>query len=240
VHVEVLGSGPRLVLVHGSVSAGMQSWEAQRPLAGQFTLVVPTRSGYPPNPPLERIDFEDQARDLAELLQDGDHLVGHSYGGVVSLLAAARRPEAIRSLTVIEPPAFGLALDDPGVERYIDAFSAGYPREPKAYLEFFLPLVGAAFRVPAELPPALEQGARAAIAERLPSEAEIPLTELRRALFPKLVVSGGHHAAFDAVCDVLERELAAERAVVSGAGHSVPRTGEPFNDVLLDFLLRAK
>jgi pimeloyl-ACP methyl ester carboxylesterase len=240
VHVEVAGSGPRLVLVHGSVSSGWAAWEAQRPLAERFTLVVPSRSGYPPNPPLERIDFEDQARELADLLQAGDHLVGHSYGGVVSVLAAARRSEALRSLTVIEPPAFGVALGDPAVEQFLDAFRGGYPREPKAYLEFFLPLVGAAFRTPDELPPALEQGARAAIAERFPSEAEIPLAELRRAPFPKLVVSGGHHAAFDAVCDVLERELPAERAIVPGAGHSVPRTGERFNDVLLDFLLRAK
>jgi pimeloyl-ACP methyl ester carboxylesterase len=240
VHVDVLGAGPRVVLVHGSVSAGMQSWEAQRPLAERFTLVVATRSGYSPNPPLERIDFEDQADELAALLESGDHLVGHSYGGVVSLLAAARRPAALRSLTVIEPSAFGLALGDPGVERFLDAFRGGYPREPKAYLEFFLPLVGAAFRVPDELPPGLEQGARAAIAERFPSEAEIPLAELRAASFAKLVVSGGHHPAFDAVCDVLERELEAERAVVPGADHSVPRTGEPFNAVLLDFLLRAQ
>jgi pimeloyl-ACP methyl ester carboxylesterase len=240
VHVDLVGSGPRLVLVHGSVSAGSSAWEAQRPLAERYTLVVPSRSGYPPNPPLERIDFEDQAGELAGLLQPGDHLVGHSYGGVVSLLAAARLPDQLRSLSVIEPPAFGVARGHPAVERFLAAFEGGYPREPKAYLEFFLPLVGAAFRPAEQLPPALEQGARAAIAERFPSEAEIPLAALRAAPFSKLVVSGGHHPAFDAVCDVLERELEAERAVVPGAGHSVPRTGEPFNAVLLDFLLRAQ
>src|ERR671922_160525 len=235
----MLGSGPRLVLVHGSVRAGMQTWEAQRPLAERFTLVVPPRSGSPPNPPLESIDFEDQAVEIAELLEPGDHLVGHSYGGVVSLLAAARRPDALRSLTVVEPPALRLALGDPAVEAVVDAFRGDYPRDPRGYLEFFLPLVGSAIRLPDELPPALEQGARAAIAERPPNEAVIPLAELRAAPFPKLVVSGGHHAAFDAVCDVLERELEAERAVVTGAGHSVARTGEPFNAVLLDFLVRA-
>jgi pimeloyl-ACP methyl ester carboxylesterase len=217
----------------------MQTWEAQRPLAERFTLVVPSRSGYPPNPPLESIDFEDQAVEIAELLEPGDHLVGHSYGGVVSLLAAARRPDALRSLTVVEPPALRLALGDPAVEAFVDAFRGDYPRDPRGYLEFFLPLVGSAIRLPDELPPALEQGARAAIAERPPNEAVIPLAELRAAPFPKLVVSGGHHAAFDAVCDVLERELEAERAVVTGAGHSVARTGEPFNAVLLDFLVRA-
>lgn len=238
-HVESLGAGPRVVLVHGSVAYGMEAWAGQRRLAGRFTLVVPTRSGYPPNPPLERIDFEDQAVELAELLEPGDHLVGHSYGGVVSLLAAGRRPEALASLTVIEPPAFGVAANDPAVQEFMGAFSGGYPRDPAGYLEFFLPLVGAPFRAPAPLPRPLELGARAAIAERFPNEAEIPLRELRAAPFPKLVVSGGHHPAFDAVCDVLERELDAERAVVPGAGHSVARTGEPFNTVLVDFVERA-
>jgi pimeloyl-ACP methyl ester carboxylesterase len=227
------------VLVHGSVAAGLEAWQSQRPLAARYTLVVATRSGYPPNPPLERIDFEEQAAELVALLEPGDHLVGHSYGGVVSLLAAAARADALASLTVAEPPAFGVARDDPAVQAFLGAFEGGYPRDPLGYLRFFLPLVGSSIRLPDPLPAPLEHGARAAIAERFPSEAEIPLEELRAAPFPKLVVSGGHHAAFEAVCDVLERELDAERAVVSGAGHSVPRTGEPFNRVLLDFLERA-
>jgi hypothetical protein len=37
------------------------------------------------------------------------------------------------------------------------------------------------------------------------------------------VISGAHHAAFDAVCDVLEQRLEAERAILPGAGHSIPR-----------------
>ncbi|MDX6470394.1 MAG: hypothetical protein QOF75_2197, partial [Gaiellaceae bacterium] len=46
--------------------------------------------------------------------------------------------------------------------------------------------------------------------------------------------------AFDAVCDVLEERLGAERAVLPGAGHAVQRLGEPFNDVLADFVERAE
>jgi pimeloyl-ACP methyl ester carboxylesterase len=217
----------------------MDAWNAQRPLADRFTLVAVSRGGYPPNRPLERIDFEDQALELADVLEAGDHLVGHSYGGVVSLLASARRPELLRSLTVVEPPSFGIARGHPAVKAFVAAFQRGYVKEPKAYLEFFLPLVGSAMRLPDELPPALEQGARAAIAERPPEQAQIPLVAIRAAPFPTLVVSGGHHPAFDAVCDVLERELAAERAVVGGGGHSVQRTGERFNVVLVNFLPRA-
>jgi len=54
-----------------------------------------------------RQDFEEDARDIAALLGDGAHLVGHSYGAVGALYAAALRPEAVHSLTVNEPPAFG-------------------------------------------------------------------------------------------------------------------------------------
>ena len=39
---------------------------------------------------------------------DGAHLVGHSYGGLAVLFAAARRPEATLSLTLLEPATFTL------------------------------------------------------------------------------------------------------------------------------------
>jgi pimeloyl-ACP methyl ester carboxylesterase len=216
----------RVVLVHGSVGNGEATWAPLRPLADRFELVVPNRGGYPPNRPLERIDFEEQAVELEPLLEEGAHLVGHSYGGVISLLLAGRRPDAVRSLTVSEPPAFGVARGNPDVERLVSelkAFLAAGPLEPAEYLRGFLPIVGSGMTVADPLPPALEQGARAAMAERPPWEAQIPLDELAAAPFPKLVVSGAHSGAFDAVCDVLEQRLGAERAVVPGAGHSLPR-----------------
>jgi pimeloyl-ACP methyl ester carboxylesterase len=233
-HVERLGSGPRLVLVHGSVAAGWLTWNAQKPLAERFELVVPVRSGYPPNPALDAIDFEQQAVEIAALLEPGDHVAAHSYGAVVSLLAVARAPLA--SLTVVEPPAFDVARGHPAVEEFLARFEAGAPLDPRGYLEFFLPLVGSSLNLRDPLPPAIEAGARAAIAERSPHEATIPLDELATAPFPKLVVSGGHNAAFDAVCDVLEDRLGAQRAVLPGAGHSIPRLGEPFNALLEAFI----
>jgi pimeloyl-ACP methyl ester carboxylesterase len=75
--------------------------------------------------------------------------------------------------------------------------------------------------------------------ERYPWEAQPPLDELAATPFPKLVVSGGHSAAFDAVCDVLVERLDAERAVLPGAGHSVQRLGEPFNELLAAFVEQA-
>jgi hypothetical protein len=56
--------------------------------------------------------------------------------------------------------------------------------------------------------------------------------------FPKLVISGAHHPAFDAICDVLEERIGAERAVLPGAGHSIPRA-PGYDERLLEFLERA-
>jgi pimeloyl-ACP methyl ester carboxylesterase len=237
VHVEVVGSGPRLVLVHGS--GGGSGWPAQRPLAERYTLVMPTRTGYPPNPALEAIDFEVQARELLEVLEPGDHLFGHSYGGVVALLAAAEAD--VRSLAVAEPPAFGVAIENPVVARLVAEMTPLWPTdlEPEPFLRAFVERLGAGpYAAPSPLPPDMEGAVRALMVERAPWEAEIPFEELSAAPFPKLVLSGAHSEAFDAVCDVLEERLGAERAVLPGAGHSIQRA-PGFNERLKDFLLNA-
>jgi pimeloyl-ACP methyl ester carboxylesterase len=230
-----VGAVERLVLVHGSVGTGAITWSEQASFARRYELVVVERSGYPPNPPLERIDFEVQARELRELLRPGDHLVGHSYGGVIALLAA---PEVeLRSLTVNEPPAFGLARGNHAVEEFL-AKMENAPDKPREYLEFFLPIVGVDMDVPDRLSPAFEASVRAAIAERPPQEAEIPVAALRAATFSKLVITGAHNPALDAVADVLERELPAERVVLPGECHNLPRA-PGYNEALAAFLDRA-
>jgi pimeloyl-ACP methyl ester carboxylesterase len=237
--VETLGSGPRVVLVHGSVT-GPETWSRQRPLAERWTLELVTRPGFWPLEPVERVDFAADAVLVAEQLGEGAHLVGHSYGGVISLLAAALRPGAVRSLTVVEPPALDVARGDPAVDamigRIVDLW-AGEPPEARDFLEEFLRTVGSAVPMPAELPPTLQRGAEMLLVERRVDEARIPLGALRSAGFRVLVVSGAHSQAFDAVCDVLERELDAKRAVLPGAGHAAQRA-PGFNEVLEDFLTR--
>src|SRR5215208_495508 len=216
----------RVVLIHGSGGNAEVAWGPVRPLERRHTLVAPNRGGYPPNPPLARIDFEQQAVELAPLLEDGAHLVGHSYGGVIALLIASQRPDSVLSLTVSEPPAFGVARGNPDVDSLVQRLDAHFragPREPRAFAEGFMTIIGSNAKPPEVLSPELEQGVRALMAERPPWEAEIPLHELAAAPFRKLVISGGHSAAFDAVCDVLEERLGAERAVLPGTGHGLAR-----------------
>jgi len=221
------------VLIHGSVANGDLTWAAQRPLAERFELVVPNRRGFPPGPDVERVDYEDEARWLEQFLEPGTHLVGHSYGGVIALYAAAWFADRLRSLTVIEPPALGLVTDG-RTDAFIAASEALWergPRDPAAFLRAFLEAVGAP--APSRPSPELLQGARTLMVERYPWTAQPPLEAI---VAPTLVVSGAHSEAFDAVCDVLEKRLHAQRAVLPGRGHSPQLLGEPFNELLAAFV----
>jgi len=251
----------RLILVHGSVVGGRATWrEQRRSLAGRADLVVLERPGFEavsdplPGPvsdfsrthalhPAGRVDFEEHAVWVAERVEQGDHLVGHSYGGVIALLAAAELGDRLASLTVIEPPCTSVALDVPAVAEFAAAgqrFWREGPRDdPEAFLRGFLANVGSDFVPPSPLPPALEVGARALIGERGPWEAEIPLARLAELDLPTLVVSGAHHPAFDAICDRLERALGAERLVIRDHGHN-PQLDSRFTEALLDFVRRAE
>jgi pimeloyl-ACP methyl ester carboxylesterase len=237
-----MGTVERLVFVHGSVLGARGTWGGQNELADRFELLFVERPGFPPNPPVDRVDFEADAVLVSGLLQAGDHLVGHSYGGVISLLAAALRPDVLASLIVIEPPATRVAAGNPAVDDFAaqgaEVYTSAATMSPEAFLRRFLSAVGSAFDPPSPLTPELEQGAEALKVERGPWEADIPLATLSATAFPKLVVSGHHHPAFDGICDALERELPAERVVLAGFGHSVQRHPD-FNDVLGDFVERA-
>jgi pimeloyl-ACP methyl ester carboxylesterase len=232
---------PRILFVHGSVVNGDLTFGRQQPLADRFELVIPNRRGFPPGPDVERVDYEDEAAWLEQYVEPGTHLVGHSYGGVISLFAGVRYADRLRSLTLVEPPAFGIARGNSAADEFsveaTELWEHG-PADPGEFLRWFLATVGSSIPQ-GDFSPALLQGARTLMVERHPWTAEPPLDALAATQFPKLVVSGGHSAAFDAVCDVLEEQLDAERAVLPGAGHSVPRLGQPFNDVLADFVTRS-
>jgi hypothetical protein len=68
---------------------------------------------------------------------------------------------------------------------------------------------------------------------------ELPVGPLAAAQFPKLVISGNHSPAFEAVCDALAARLKASRAHLTGAGHATPETGDAFNQTLEAFMRTA-
>ncbi len=235
-----LGSGPSVVFVHGSVVGALRTWRRQLALARDWTLIVANRPGFGASPPLPRGDFEAEAPLIAELLGEKAHLVGHSYGAVIALYAAALRPDAVRSLTVSEPGCLRVASGNPLVDAQIAHGELLYERAatlaPLEFLRAFRGGVGSSRATPAKLSGELLDGARLLMRERPPWEADPPLELLRDAAFGKLVISGAHSPVFEAVCDALADRLDAQRAVVSGRGHTIPATGRPYNERLQAFL----
>lgn len=221
---------PRLVLLHGSVTNASRSWGRQRPLAERYELVLLNRPGFPPGPAVERVDWERDAEWLGGVVEPGDHVVAHSYGGVVALVAAPSLELA--SLTVIEPPAFAVARGNPAVEAWLEGAAALPRHSVRAHLEAFLTHVGASFPLPEPLPDDLRQGAEAFFRERWTIDAEVPLAPLP---YPVLVATGAHEPAFEAIGDALERGLRARRVVLPGAGHAV-QLAPGFNEALEEFL----
>jgi pimeloyl-ACP methyl ester carboxylesterase len=241
--VERIGSGPPVLLVHGSIVDARRTWRMQRELAEHWTVWIPNRPGFGSSPPLARGDFDLEAPLIAELLGDGAHLVGHSYGAVIALLAAALRPHAVHSLIVSEPGLLRLAAGDPIADAMIEhgeqMYRAGPAMGPSEFLRQFRAGVHSAHETPDELPDWLEHGATLAAHERPPWHAEVPLTALAAAPFPKLVISGGHSPVFEAVCDRLAAAIGAERRILTGRQHTIPTLGAAYNTCVQEFMSRA-
>jgi pimeloyl-ACP methyl ester carboxylesterase len=241
--VERFGNGPLVLLVHGSIVDGRRTWRHQRELGDDWTVLIANRPGFAGSPPLERGDFEVEAPLFAELLGDGAHLIGHSYGAVIALLAAAARPDAVRSLIVSEPGLLRLAAGEPVADAMIEngelMYRSGGAVAPAEFLRHFRAGVHSTHETPDELPDWLERGARMAARERMPWEAEVPFETLAAAPFPKLVISGGHSPVFESVCDVVADRIGGERELLSGRGHTIPANGEAYNALVGQFMRRA-
>ncbi|UOY03175.1 alpha/beta hydrolase [Blastococcus sp. PRF04-17] len=206
-------------------------------------MVLPARRGTPPSPPAEGNDFAADAEDIAELIDAPTHVVAHSYGCIGTLLAVAKRPGLVATLTLVEPPAYQLLASDAEALRAMEAFEElRRVASPEEFLPAFLQaFLGApAQRIP--LDPSMRRLVELTMRERPPWTAELPLFTLRDAGTPILIVSGGHARLFEACADALAEELAphAVRAVIRGAGHAVQRLGEPFNAALERFWREAR
>lgn len=102
-----------------------------------------------PMTPAESFDAEvDAILALLDRLGEPVHLVGHSFGGAVAWLAAARQPASCRSLTLLEPACYWLLTDlgehelereVRGVnERFVATVRAGNSRQAlDDYLEYY-------------------------------------------------------------------------------------------------------
>jgi pimeloyl-ACP methyl ester carboxylesterase len=132
-----IGSGPPLVIAHGSVSTAEHWMAVAMHLAPRFTCHVMDRrgrgrSGNAPDHTIER-----EAEDIRAVLDaagPGAHLLGHSYGAVCALEAARTAPPA--RLVLYEPPLLvGASQGEQLAKRFGELVERG---EIEEALVFFL------------------------------------------------------------------------------------------------------
>lgn len=232
---RVWGEGERVVLIHGGgIEDPGQTWSKQRELASQYQVIVPDRRGYGRSSARDLPwTFADDALDIRPLLAPRAHLVGFSVGGIIALLIAGRWPDSVHSLTVIEPPAFGLAADQGEVQKLVQSLRVVFQpgATPEHFLVNFMTALGWTPPAALRLAPQQRRGVEAMMQEPLPWDVEFPLETLAALTCPKLIVSGNWHPAFVMTADRLASYLHAERLLVDGAEHAAHK-GSAFNDRL--------
>ena len=240
-------AGRRLVLVHGSAqgsrTGGDTHFTAQQRLAEQgWQILVPDRPGHGRSPdPGRPDDAQADGALVAELLGDGAHLAGHSFGGCVALAAAAMRPSAVHSLTVIEPAMPLLAMNKPPVLRFglKMAMTLLLPMSDVARIRRFMKLVN----IPPQLRGSddvdeLQRMGRAIAKLKLPSKKVLQqqLTEIKRAGIPLLAVSGSWSESFKAVTEVVAAQGNGRMLVIPSPHHFPQLVSDEFNQALLAFM----
>jgi pimeloyl-ACP methyl ester carboxylesterase len=122
------GSGPSLVITHGSLQRSEHWIPVIEQLADHFTCFAHDRRGRGRSGDAETYDLDTEVADIAAMMEVAGpdaHLLGHSYGALCALAYAERRGHE-GFLIAFEPP---LAVDGPvageHLSRYRELIAAG-------------------------------------------------------------------------------------------------------------------
>lgn len=116
--VEIQGSGEPVVLVHGSILADGLAPLLKEPILTQhYRIISYHRCGFAgsthPGGPVNIAQQAEHCRALIRHLNvERAHVVGHSYGGPIALQLALDAPDAVHSLSLLEPPLLGAIPSD--------------------------------------------------------------------------------------------------------------------------------
>jgi pimeloyl-ACP methyl ester carboxylesterase len=120
---EVRGSGEPVVLIHGALIAPTFKDMAADAALDRFKVIQYSRQGHAGSSRADGLlPIDKQADDCAALLRILDavpaHVVGHSGGGIIAIEVARRHPEAVRTLSLLEPAL----IDVPGGAHLLEKF----------------------------------------------------------------------------------------------------------------------
>lgn len=262
VHITTWGSdGPPVFFVHGGVQGGIgggpANFNGQRALADQgWQMRLIDRPGFGGSPSRGSDDMEADAALIAAQLGESSHLVGHSFGGAESLLAAALRPQALRSLVLIEPALQMMLLTDPdsaaamassGAADIVMKYMMSAP-SPADYAIGFLGGLGAGSDaqdnvavagLKADRARATAMGCallRARMAA--PATARAAADAIAAAGIPVLVVSGSYSAGQQASCKAIARLTGGRHVVIDAPSHFLHQDSPAEFNAVLDAFLR--
>lgn len=143
------GDAEAVVLVHGSPTSSFTFRHQIAALAGDYRVIAPDLLcfGASEGPP-GGADFTLQAQALGELLEQLEpqsfHLLAHDWGGPIAVSAVAGRPEALRSLTLVNttirpdwrPGGAWRAFSTAGLDELLivrlNSFARGLPLQMRA------------------------------------------------------------------------------------------------------------
>jgi pimeloyl-ACP methyl ester carboxylesterase len=123
---DEVGTGPTVVWVHGSWTDRHGAGPFAQSLAERYRVITYDRRGHSGSErPPGHHGVVDHADDLIALIERLDpfpaHLVTNSFGGLVGLEMAARRPDLVGSLCLHEPPVGRVFADDPEIKLALEA-----------------------------------------------------------------------------------------------------------------------
>src|SRR5215207_2679883 len=244
------GNHNPIVLVHGDFADGFESWDAPCALIGKRRrTVVIDRPGFGEDLPVDaRFSIAGEAHALLDVLAvmgiPSFHLVGHSYGGLITLEMAIMQPDATHSLHLIEPPLLDLLPQQPLVRemdqrvRWIVKQHAEIGDE--AATEAFFGMIGAERTVERlrgtpdwdRLCGYATRFARGEAAGAYPSSS---LARLARTIPVGLYSGGRSHPALRLITAELANRIDGARLLdVPEAGHAVQMAEDVFIDALLE------
>jgi pimeloyl-ACP methyl ester carboxylesterase len=263
IHMTTWGStGPKVLLIHGGVQGGLgggpATFREQEALAQRgLQLRVADRPGFGQTPTRGPDDMQADAVWASTELGDGAHLIGHSFGGAVALLAAARRPSAVRSLILIEPALIPL-LPGSRAMRTNRAVRSDFLRMGEAWLSAQTPTeYGFALaRDLGVLSGGMSGGEARDLDQQSPHELGCALLRARlasagamrkaayaisKAGIPVLIVTGGWSPTFDAVGEVSAEITHGRHVIVRSRNHFVQLMAyDAFNKIAADFIQMAE
>jgi pimeloyl-ACP methyl ester carboxylesterase len=244
-------AGAKVVLVHGSIQGssigGDKHFSRQQELVESgWQIVVPDRPGHGRSPnPGRPDDPELDGQLVAALLEGGAHLAGHSFGGAVALAAAAQRPSAVRSLTLIEPALQTIAVDDAHVRKFVLSLLMArfFSLSPEGRARRFSKLAN----IPPEVRGEVNVEEARAVGRninrlKVASRASVieQLNIVRRFKIPLLVITGGWNKGID-VTAARAAALGDGRHIIVRSPHHFPNlASNEFNTIFADFMRKAE